>query len=694
MSTNESSETSGSNSVSDEPGTELGVLTASALSTGDVDQLRAALVACQAELLQKDEQITKLTVQVKCLTDDLGSIAQNIASKADRVANLESRVMFMGTELEQRNDSIAQLTRDVQFHVARITTLQKDVEVARHDHAEAELRLNAAFKERETLTQALAERSDQLNEKIAQATLSNEHLTEATGQISALSEQLREKEAALTEVTCALDKSRLEYTRLEMLKREREDEVTDLQTRVNEIESLLVDARDKERRLLAAVQRRNDLIRALRPALLSSDKSLEDELIDLPDIIEHDTGAYMLVDKYNEEVLALTRTLDRQRGVLISLQAENKRLTEQLSGLEERVRRAETQTTSFQRSLASDQQAFAALQRDLCARAESACLEILERAIDTPAPSNSAKKSRRTTRKPTVPPETQTGIPAPVGSFSARGRDSSLFQMPLVPIPQNSIDLPTLPASAEESTIEDETSPNAPLMVAIEPPKGVDERVDAIDTILKKALDALGTDPAAISTPRESTPPGLLFSPKRCLLNKDAVESFQKRMIPGTTLVQEYVVVFPAQEHTVYNIHFDIMNKQAADAFRAIGNCYRELFYTCQYQTYALSKLEQYIIARDRELQILEREVRTAEANQRRATFEFIETIWKTFRSYILEDGYQIETLTKALVELQGLADGLQHSCTDSVIEREAAALRATLESAFQRALPLVSLAL
>ncbi|TNJ28713.1 Coiled-coil protein [Giardia muris] len=693
MSTSESSEITGSTSVSEEPGTELGVLTASALSTGDVDQLRAALVACQAELLQKDEQITKLTVQVKCLTDDLGSIAQNIASKADRVANLESRVMFMGTELEQRNDSIAQLTRDVQFHVARITTLQKDVEVARHDHAEAELRLNAAFKERETLTQALAERSDQLNEKIAQATLSNEHLTEATGQISALSEQLREKEAALTEATCALDKSRLEYTRLEMLKREREDEVTDLQARVNEIESLLVDARDKERRLLAAVQRRNDLIRALRPALLSSDKAPEDELIDLPDVIEHDTGAYMLVDKYNEEVLALTRTLDRQRGVLISLQAENKRLSEQLSGLEERVRRTETQTTSFQRSLASDQQAFAALQRDLCARAENACLEILERAIDIPVPSQLAKKSRRTTRKATVP-EAQAGIPAPVGSFSARGRDSSLFQVPLVPMPNTSIDLPVLPATAEGSTLEDELGPDAPLMVAIEPPKGVDERVDAIDAILKKALDALGTDPTGVSTPRENTPPGLLFSPKRCLLNKDAVESFQKRMIPGTTLVQEYVVVFPAQEHTVYNIHFDIMNKQAADAFRAIGNCYRELFYTCQYQTYALSKLEQYIMARDRELQILEREVRTAEANQRRATFEFIETIWKTFRSYILEDGYQIETLTKALMELQGLADGLQHSCTDSVIEREAAALRATLETAFQRALPLVSLAL
>ncbi|EFO60789.1 Coiled-coil protein [Giardia lamblia P15] len=168
------------------------------------------------------------------------------------------------------------------------------------------------------------------------------------------------------------------------------------------------------------------------------------------------------------------------------------------------------------------------------------------------------------------------------------------------------------------------------------------------------------------------------------------INSMEILRAPNSEIVKEYIVTFPAKESTVYHIHFDIMKKRDAEAVRVIADCYTELFYTCQYQSYAIAKLEEHLQRVCNELKHFEEDMRMAETVQQQANSEFLITVWDLMRDYINVDSRRIEILDRRVAEMEQHAAQLTSDCTDSILLQESRLMRSSILQAVDKIAPFI----
>lgn len=168
------------------------------------------------------------------------------------------------------------------------------------------------------------------------------------------------------------------------------------------------------------------------------------------------------------------------------------------------------------------------------------------------------------------------------------------------------------------------------------------------------------------------------------------ISSMEIVRAPNSEIVKEYIVTFPAKENTVYHIHFDIMKKRDAEAVRVIADCYTELFYTCQYQSYAIAKLEEHVQRVCSELKHFEESMRMAETVQQQANSKFLITVWDLLQTYLNEDSRKIEMLDRRVAEMEQHAAQLTSDCTDSVLLQESQLMRSAILLAVDRIAPFI----
>lgn len=186
----------------------------------------------------------------------------------------------------------------------------------------------------------------------------------------------------------------------------------------------------------------------------------------------------------------------------------------------------------------------------------------------------------------------------------------------------------------------------------------------------------------------------LLFDHKidSCPCPSGPINSMEIVKAHNSEIVKEYVVTFPARESTVYHIHFDIMKKRDAEAVRVIADCYTELFYTCQYQGYAIAKLEEHLQRICTELRNFEEDMRKAETVQQQANSEFLITVWDLIRGYIDTDTRKIELLDRRVAEMELCAAQLTSDCTDSILQRESQLMRSSIIHAIDKIAPFITM--
>lgn len=227
----------------------------------------------------------------------------------------------------------------------------------------------------------------------------------------------------------------------------------------------------------------------------------------------------------------------------------------------------------------------------------------------------------------------------------------------------------------------------------------------AIDRTSESSISSIGNIPVipqlgsiftdTVERARNTLNQQPLFDPKidSCpCLPCGPINSMEIVKASNNEIVKEYIVTFPAKESTTYHIHFDIMNKRDAEAVRIIADCYTELFYTCQYQGYAIAKLEERLQRICNELRNFEEDMRNAETVQQQANSEFLVIVWDLICEYIITDTQKIEALNQKVAELERHAIELVSNCTDSILQKESQAMRSTILQSINKITPFISI--
>lgn len=748
-------------------------------NSSELDRLRSEAVSRSKELALQAERIQMLSLQVTSLTNELTTVSKGSTQKLERIAALESRISFIATELDARNQSVESLTTELHDLTTHSSSLQAELNDARKHAADADLMVSVIQKERDTLSFTLSERVEQLAVKSTECAKLREEVDQLYLQVKEAEECRNKAELSSLASLSERDKIAERNTHLrqecDMLAEQYSSSV-----RAYELanEKLRLKEND-EQTLLSVLKKRNDLINALDPRITFPTVL---EMNNGPEIIPHENGTYVFIDVYNSEIKDINTKLERQHTQMKAMEAESCLLSQKLEIYQSIIDKVDASVSEFGFAIRNEQLEYSELRKELLSMVERISTYVIQKTLgEVDPPKVTADNSvhtassvalqadkalssswcditvaeiSRTAAAGTLTsftldktyPDSADQAPLPTHgdmqlTYDVNGDRSILrsISTSLSPRSKNMVrtrskrgssPLKTIATRAQE-TKEQRSQPvhleNALLKTKLREISGsfmqlFSQIIPNLDSIysneqITQMKEQLWRINSSAMTPTngpsvlESTNPQLgtifveaaeraeralaqphLFDPKSdlCPHPLGPVSSLEVVRAPNSEIVKEYIVTFPAKESTVYHIHFDIMKKRDAEAVRVIADCYTELFYTCQYQGYAIAKLEEHVQRICSEIRCFEEDMRKAETVQQQASSEFLVTIWDLIRKYIDEDARRIEILDQRVTKMEHSAAQLTLDCTDGILQRESQLMRSTILQAVDRIAPYI----